>query len=56
LSFFKLDITYVVSRLSRYTKCLNQEHCDALARLMSYLRGSMVMPLNIMDSQCTRKV
>jgi len=26
-----------VGRLSRYTQCPNQEHWDALARLMKYL-------------------
>jgi len=35
------DIAYTVGRLSRYTQCPNQEHWDALARLMRYLRGSV---------------
>ena len=34
-------IAYVVSRLSRYTQCPSQDHWDALARLMKYLRGTM---------------
>jgi len=41
MSFFRPDITYVVSRLSRYTQCPSQDHWDALARLMRYLRGTM---------------
>jgi len=41
MSFSKPDIAYVVGRLSRYTQCPNQEHWDALARLMRYLRDSM---------------
>jgi len=41
MSFSIPDIAYVVGRLSRYTQCPNQEHWDALARLMKYLRGPM---------------
>jgi len=41
MSFSRPDVAYVVGRLSRYTQCSNQEHWDALARLMSYLRGLM---------------
>ena len=41
MSFSRPDIAYAVGRLSRYTQCPNQEHWDALARLMRYLRGSM---------------
>jgi len=41
MSFSRPDIAYVVGILSRYTQCPNQEHWDALARLMRYLRGSM---------------
>jgi len=41
MSFFRPDIAYVVSRLSRYTQCPSQDHWDALARLMRYLRGTM---------------
>ena len=48
MSFSRPDIAYAVGRLSRYTQCPNQEHWDALARLMKYLRGS-IMPLNIVD-------
>jgi len=41
MSFSRLDIAYVVSRLSIYTQCPNQEHWDALGRLVRYLRGSI---------------
>ena len=41
MSFSRPDIAYAVGRLSRYTQCPNQEHWDALTRLMRYLRGSM---------------
>ena len=41
MSFLRPDIAYTVGRLSRYTQCPNQEHWDALARLMKYLRGSI---------------
>ncbi|WVZ07142.1 hypothetical protein V8G54_020488 [Vigna mungo] len=41
MSFSRLDIAYAVGRLSRYTQCPNQEHWDALARLMRCLRGTM---------------
>jgi len=41
ISFSRPDITYAVSRLSRYTQCPSQDHWDALARLMRYLRGTM---------------
>jgi len=41
MSFLRPNIAYVVGRLSRYTQCPNQEHWDALVRLMRYLRGSM---------------
>jgi len=40
MSFSRPDIAYAVGRLSRYTQCPNQEHWDALGRLMRYLRGS----------------
>ena len=35
------DITYAVSRLSRYTHNAIKEHYDALHRLLRYLRGTM---------------
>ena len=41
MSFSRPDIAYVVSRLGRYTQCPSQDHWDALARLMRYLRGTM---------------
>ena len=41
MSFSGLDIAYAVSRLSRYTQCPSQDHWDALARLMRYIRGTM---------------
>ena len=41
MSFSRLDIAYAVSKLSMYTQCPNQDHWDALARLMKYLKGTM---------------
>jgi len=41
MSFSRPDIAYAVSRLSRYTQCPSQDHWDAVARLMRYLRGIM---------------
>jgi len=38
ISFSRSDIAYSVSRLRRYTQCSSQDHWDALARLMRYLR------------------
>jgi len=39
MSFSKPDIAYAVGRLSIYTQCPNQEHWEALTRLMKYLRS-----------------
>ena len=41
MSFSRPDIAYAVGRLSRYTQCPSQDHWEALARLMKYLRGTM---------------
>ena len=41
MSFSRPDIAYAISRLSRYTQCPSQDHWDALARLMKYLRDTM---------------
>ena len=41
MSFSRSDIAYAVGRLSRYTQCSNQDHWDALVRLVKYLRGTM---------------
>ena len=41
MSFSRPNIAYAVGRLSRYTQCPSQDHWDALARLMKYLRGIM---------------
>ena len=41
MSFSRPNIAYAVSKLSRYTQCPNQDHWDALGRLMRYLRGLM---------------
>ncbi|KAL0297857.1 UNVERIFIED_CONTAM: Retrovirus-related Pol polyprotein from transposon TNT 1-94 [Sesamum angustifolium] len=35
----RLDIAYAVSRLSRYTHNPNNEHWNALRRLLRYLKG-----------------
>jgi len=42
MSFSRPDIAYVVSRLSSYTQYPRQDHWDALARLVKYLRGTMI--------------
>ena len=41
MNFSGPDIAYAIGRLSRYTCHPNQDHWDALARLMRYLRGTM---------------
>ena len=41
MNFSRPDIAYVVGRLSRYTHNLSQDHWQALARLMKYLKGTM---------------
>ena len=41
MNFSRPDIAYAVGRLSRYTHSPNQDHWDALVRLMRYLRGTM---------------
>ncbi|XP_071902719.1 secreted RxLR effector protein 161-like [Coffea arabica] len=41
MNFTRLEIAYVVCRLSRYTHNPNREHWFALVRLMKYLRGTM---------------
>ncbi|KAL2232670.1 UNVERIFIED_CONTAM: Retrovirus-related Pol polyprotein from transposon RE2 [Sesamum indicum] len=38
-NYTKPDIAYVVSRLSRYTHNPNNEHWNALRRLLRYLKG-----------------
>jgi hypothetical protein len=41
MNFSRPDIAYAVGRLSRYTHNPNQDHWEALARVMKYLRGTM---------------
>ena len=41
MNFSRLDITYAVCRLSRYTHNPNNDHRNALARLMKYLMDTM---------------
>jgi len=41
MNFYRPDIAYAVGRLSRYTHSPNQDHWDALVKLMRYLRGTM---------------
>nr|KYP71663.1 Retrovirus-related Pol polyprotein from transposon TNT 1-94 [Cajanus cajan]KYP71664.1 Retrovirus-related Pol polyprotein from transposon TNT 1-94 [Cajanus cajan] len=41
MNFSRLDIAYALGRLSRYTYSPNQDHWEALARLMRYLKGTM---------------
>ena len=41
MNFSSPDSAYTIDRLSRYTHSPNQDHWDALARLMKYLRATM---------------
>ena len=41
MNFSRPDIAYAVGRLSRYTHNPSQDHWQALARLMKYLKGTM---------------
>ncbi|KAK9723642.1 hypothetical protein RND81_05G015100 [Saponaria officinalis] len=41
MNYTRPDITYAVSRLSRYTHSPNQSHWNALLRILKYLRGTM---------------
>ena len=41
MKFSRPDIVYVVGRLSRYAHSPNQDHWDAITRLLRYLRGTM---------------
>ena len=41
MNYTRPDIAYDVGRLSRYTHNPSKEHCDALFRLLKYLRGTM---------------
>ena len=41
MNFTRPDIAYAVCRLSRYTHCPNNEHWEALIRLLRYLRGTI---------------
>ena len=41
MNFSRPDIAYAVCRLSRYTHNPNNNHWNALSRLMKYLRGTM---------------
>ena len=41
MNFSRLNIAYAVCRLGSYTHNPNNDHWNALARLMKYLRGTM---------------
>jgi hypothetical protein len=41
MNFSRPDIAYAVGRLSRYTHSPNQDHWEALVKVMKYLRGTM---------------
>ena len=41
MNFSRPDIAYAVCRLNRSTHNPNNDHCNALARLMKYLKGTM---------------
>ena len=41
MNYTRLDITYAVSRLSRYIHTPSSEHSNALHRLLMFLRGSI---------------
>ena len=39
MNFTRLDISYVICRLNRYTQNSNYEHYVTIVRLMKYFRG-----------------
>jgi len=41
MNFYRLDITYVVGRLSEYTQYSNQDRWNVVIRLIKHLRGTM---------------
>jgi len=41
MNFSRPDFAYAISRLSRYNHSPNQDHQEALVRLMRYLRSTM---------------
>ena len=41
MNYTRLDIAYVVSRLSRYTHNPSRNHWDALRRVLKYLKGTI---------------
>ena len=47
MNYTRLDIAYVVSRLSRYTHNPSSEHWNALHRLLRYLGSTMNWCLHI---------
>ena len=40
MNFSRPDIAYTIGKLSSYTHSPNQDHCEALLRLMRYLKGT----------------
>ena len=46
MNYTRPDIAYAVSRLSRYTHNPNNEHWNALRRLLKYLKGTMNLCLH----------
>ncbi|KAL0285601.1 UNVERIFIED_CONTAM: Retrovirus-related Pol polyprotein from transposon TNT 1-94 [Sesamum angustifolium] len=46
MNYTRPDIAYAVSRLSRYTHNPNNEHWNALRRLLRYLKGTINMSLH----------
>ena len=43
------NITYIVSRLSRYTHIHGIEHCDAISKLVKFLKGTINFGLSYCD-------
>jgi hypothetical protein len=39
MNFTRLDISYIICRLSRYTQNFNYEHYMTIVRLMKYFKG-----------------
>ncbi|KAL0342698.1 UNVERIFIED_CONTAM: Retrovirus-related Pol polyprotein from transposon TNT 1-94 [Sesamum calycinum] len=46
MNYTRLDIAYAMSRRSRYTYDPNNEHWNALRRLLRYLKGTMNLSLH----------
>ena len=52
MNYTRPDIAYAVSRLSRYTHNPNQDHWNALIRLLKYLKGTINWGLHYHRAPC----